>query len=477
MSTSFSDELLSAYLDGELSPAEREQVERRLDSSPELRDQLDDLREVGRRVRSLDQPSAPDDFYAGVLQNLREAAVARPEVAARPRRSRRAVWMSSTAAVAACLLLAVLVVRNSPREAGTGLLVHEMQVTDGSVRLGIDVSATAVTEGIDEAPSVQVVSLSKAQIQQKLGEFSRPPVPGNTLSYLRQAEGIPLLVEFTVVDVMESMDQVQVLLRQHAVDANSGEQVLTTLDGLPGDQLTAVYLELNESQMAHLLQEVPALNAVAYVDTSAIGDLDSSREQNDPRPLGFVPQADATPSAAAESAPVVRNEAAPPAVGLEMERAVEKPESKVASTLRRGRLDRAAGEEPLGGDKRQLTQNFNFSPVFRGTERQDRQSANAARGVSAPVAESVEPFTRQLEHPPAVPLPQPLPSLSTAPRAPMQRGSVITSARQLQEEESSLARQNSRQSHDADSSEQRVRAVLFFRQQTSETSPAPASPR
>lgn len=56
------DELLSAYLDGELSSQERRQLEARLAVDPQLRERLEDLRHTVTLVRELPPVSAPRNF-------------------------------------------------------------------------------------------------------------------------------------------------------------------------------------------------------------------------------------------------------------------------------------------------------------------------------------------------------------------------------------------------------------------------------
>jgi anti-sigma factor RsiW len=55
-------ELLSAYLDGRLSPPDSARVERRLVSEPNLKTQLDELRETRAVLRRLPQRRAPRNF-------------------------------------------------------------------------------------------------------------------------------------------------------------------------------------------------------------------------------------------------------------------------------------------------------------------------------------------------------------------------------------------------------------------------------
>jgi anti-sigma factor RsiW len=66
-----SAELMSAYLDAELDPAETAQFERYLDESPEARDELEDLRKMMKLVGSLGSVEAPHDFYEKLSRRLR----------------------------------------------------------------------------------------------------------------------------------------------------------------------------------------------------------------------------------------------------------------------------------------------------------------------------------------------------------------------------------------------------------------------
>ena len=59
--------LLSAYLDGELSPAERERVERLLEESAEARQELRELEQIGQLLRQLPRESLPKTFALNLL--------------------------------------------------------------------------------------------------------------------------------------------------------------------------------------------------------------------------------------------------------------------------------------------------------------------------------------------------------------------------------------------------------------------------
>jgi anti-sigma factor RsiW len=63
-------DFLSGYLDGELTPAERAEVEARLSASPELRAELDDVRMARDAVRALPRRSAPAGFWDAVIAHV-----------------------------------------------------------------------------------------------------------------------------------------------------------------------------------------------------------------------------------------------------------------------------------------------------------------------------------------------------------------------------------------------------------------------
>lgn len=63
-------EMLSAYLDGQLTGEERARVERLLEEDGEARHLLEELREVSRAVSTLPRESLPDDFASQVEASL-----------------------------------------------------------------------------------------------------------------------------------------------------------------------------------------------------------------------------------------------------------------------------------------------------------------------------------------------------------------------------------------------------------------------
>ncbi len=113
-------DLLSAYLDGELTDAERAAVEARLESSAEWRDELAEVRAARDALRGVAHRDAPPGFWDAVLvhvgadDDVDEAPdevvvpITRPTSGARASRRRWSWVAASVAAVAAVVAIIVV---------------------------------------------------------------------------------------------------------------------------------------------------------------------------------------------------------------------------------------------------------------------------------------------------------------------------------------------------------------------------------
>ncbi|MDX1945899.1 MAG: zf-HC2 domain-containing protein [Pirellulaceae bacterium] len=106
MTREFSDELLSAYLDDQLTAAERAEVEAHLAADPAARQMLDELRALSGEVRSLPAHRAGSDFANRVVAAALAAKGQQPQVAAAPRRA----WLAATVAALAATAAAIAIV-------------------------------------------------------------------------------------------------------------------------------------------------------------------------------------------------------------------------------------------------------------------------------------------------------------------------------------------------------------------------------
>lgn len=93
------DDRLSAFLDGELDPAERQAVERYIAALPEWRAELDETAWARDTLRALPVHEAPPGFW--------EAALAQELTEARARRARRVPRIAGLGAAAAAVAAAV----------------------------------------------------------------------------------------------------------------------------------------------------------------------------------------------------------------------------------------------------------------------------------------------------------------------------------------------------------------------------------
>ncbi|MEW4489061.1 hypothetical protein AB1L42_13350 [Thalassoglobus sp. JC818] len=107
MSFVYSPEMLSAYLDGELTDAEKQFLEELLQQSPELQAELDEIKNVSLRVQEVPRLSAPVDLQSQILEAVKgQSQGVKKAGTAAPKRSRFS-WLASSIAV--CLGIGVTV--------------------------------------------------------------------------------------------------------------------------------------------------------------------------------------------------------------------------------------------------------------------------------------------------------------------------------------------------------------------------------
>jgi predicted anti-sigma-YlaC factor YlaD len=164
--TQFSDELLSAYLDGEATAEERAAVEARLAASEADRKLLEELQALRGEFQSLPPAKATAGFTDRVMQaavaakSREEARVAPAGGTAAKRSLPWAYWAAAALGLAAC---AVLVVQNWP---GDGNVVTVPQGPSPAELLIADLHRAAPAEG--EAVVVRLRVAKTAPLGQAL---------------------------------------------------------------------------------------------------------------------------------------------------------------------------------------------------------------------------------------------------------------------------------------------------------------------
>jgi len=370
------EDLLSSYLDGELSPVEVTAFEERLAADASLQEQLRELQELSVTFQQLPRPHAPAGLSESILaaiENLVElesppspsqvvptqtatesspvpstvpSTVTRSPVPGR----RLARWTGTiSAGLVLCLLGSLLMIPLQQEEAVVAARNGEMMrqpagtagsgeseafpslsalTTPAAVPMAApvmsprsdrdpeavaDAMAFAPAEAVlaNETRDVPVVNLSTDEIRRKIGALKQQPVIGNRIpvpgTLSDEGGETPILVVFTVVDVSQAMNQMQVLLQRQQIRTmenqilqNSAVSIPQQVDGL---HVVTMELELDGPEMASLLQGVPALDAVMYVAENSAPAVEKS-EVSSETPEFSRASVSAVPQSAVQSGPM-----------------------------------------------------------------------------------------------------------------------------------------------------------------------------
>lgn len=296
MSDHLPQELLSAWLDGELTPVEQAELERRLEESLELREQLAALTEVSQQIRMLPRPYAPPELRRHVLDQIQSRRLPAPTVRSAGNRLRRLAGWLMAGSAASLLLLAGWTLNRSGGVKQDLAVQHQIPSVPslasqpaGLARseprtepLGIEtplspqpLSGFAMKDdsrGETAVEPVQVVSVSREEIRRRIDELKTKPQRGNSIkvpgSLKEQGGETPIVVVFTVVDVIEAMHQIQVLVQQQQIRSADNRTLSFPPQKAPGSALTAVTveLEMDGPEMAAVLNSVAAFDAIMYVE-------------------------------------------------------------------------------------------------------------------------------------------------------------------------------------------------------------------
>ena len=107
----FTDELISAYLDGELSDEQGRIVEQAMEREPRYRQMFDELIALRETLHSLPQNQVDSAFHEGVMERVLKGESPTPKPVIDPPTSRDPIWRRfvwSGAAIAAAILVMVL---------------------------------------------------------------------------------------------------------------------------------------------------------------------------------------------------------------------------------------------------------------------------------------------------------------------------------------------------------------------------------
>ena len=319
MSLPVSEELLSAYLDGELSPSEHELVERLLDELPALREQLAELSQVGEKLRALRREPAPGTLHRDVMSALTSRSVLKSDSPARPLVARDVA--KAAGALAACLAVGFSVwlanrpgAETGPNAASEVVAIHEaddsatgvvgmsaapqpmLAVAEAPEANGLAAAVTAATQPGRTMMHAPLAAAAPAMDKRAMGSAARKmasteetirdrlltpgyvPNAGELLSYLDVVDDQPVVVEYTVADVQQALGQVQVLLSRNGIRAVGESKAPVQVEG---DGTVAVYLEANDQELADVLDGLQSLPLVMVVDEAeTLASLPRMRRQS-----------------------------------------------------------------------------------------------------------------------------------------------------------------------------------------------------
>ena len=160
------DELLSGYIDGELTDEERAQVEQRLENDSSARAMVDDLRALSGKLKSLPRQRLDEDLRTAVLTQIGRRSVELPP--ARISMARRLMWPAI--AVAAALML-IFISGDELHEIGDVAQVENQDRDSVSVPQG---RGEAAFEAVENAPAEPAVPSATAPAADEIVDEETP---------------------------------------------------------------------------------------------------------------------------------------------------------------------------------------------------------------------------------------------------------------------------------------------------------------
>jgi hypothetical protein len=229
MNSKIPDDLLSAFLDRELTAAEEAIVNNHLKSSPQVRQELQDYQRVSELLQGLPRLALPSEFASTVMQRAERETLIPLDPVSPPRgpqwrRPSRQAWIvTAVAAVAASV--AVLVVVSQPRRQNEMALASktlDVKNPPGSKKVSHRLAIVSASAAAPSAPALVAARpapptglLGMARASKKAPAERRETKAVASLMYGQSADGkgtelvLPAdLKKAKVGDVIEAMEKV-----------------------------------------------------------------------------------------------------------------------------------------------------------------------------------------------------------------------------------------------------------------------------
>ncbi len=233
------EDLLSAFFDAEVSPAERRVVEQLLDDSEDARRELEAFGQLRRCLQHLPRPTAPADLQAAVWSRIQpEGPQLSPGGAGN--RTIRHGWLAAFCAAAAVLALMVWMPgRPADRRGATSIVAtsekafnerpafvelaaaQDADALPQTAASSLAGGAVAENAAIDAPAAMDLVGTppnSEDWLRDEILSRGRIPDRGEVLKYLDREADRVLLVTVSVVDVDIAPGQIRMLLARNGIE-------------------------------------------------------------------------------------------------------------------------------------------------------------------------------------------------------------------------------------------------------------------
>jgi anti-sigma factor RsiW len=263
------DELLSAYIDGELTDGERAAVEARLENDPAARELVAEMRILSSTLKSLPRERIGEDLRAAVLSQIADKRVALPPV--RLSMTRRFLWPAI--AIAAALML-MFVQDNRDREPEEIARVDD-RVADApgdgrGRRIEADREAAFVARD-EEAPALDAAAAPAVPAtgdRLMVADADAPEAESAAGTVLREAVDDSAMAARRITDAMAATDaELEGVVHLTLTDFRSGTERFNRL-------LLSNGVQLVDEQVAAAEPASAAAPATAAPATDAFGAAD-----------------------------------------------------------------------------------------------------------------------------------------------------------------------------------------------------------
>ena len=253
--------LISAYHDGELTAAERADVEQLLASSPAARAELESYRSLSGLLREAGRPTLSSDLTPAIMQMIEQrmllsATAARPLNETRPGNG-WTKWAVAIAAVAAGLLIAVRVIPQNAEQV-PAIVQHSVKPAPikslepqaETIKPASTNTDTNAVASVNPPPPVvtPATELAAADLPLEVIEDLKRANPGKIVRFLKQSGQDVTVFHLMVLDIQPGLDSLQMILSAQQISGPRDQQAQTGT--------VAVYVQANQEQLDKVFAEL-----------------------------------------------------------------------------------------------------------------------------------------------------------------------------------------------------------------------------